>query len=257
MAYRQKDYTYNPKLTSEENTLLDRLYKFKLSHMAEALERQFLDPNSELEDFHTRITELINYEWDQRQTTKFNKLMRKASLKYPNADFDESIYEPDRMLDTETIERLSTCEWLNEGRNLLITGATGAGKSYISNALCIAAIRQFKTVKYIRANTMMSEMDQARIKGTYLDYVNLMARLDMLVIDDFGLMDLDLDKCRDFFEVIDSRDNRKSTVIVSQLPVKSWYDLFADNTYADACLDRMIHKAFRLELNGKNMRNPV
>lgn len=131
-----------------------------------------------------------------------------------------------------------------------------AGKSYISNALCISAIRQFKTVKYIRANTMMSEMDQARIKGTYLDYVNHMASLDMLVIDDFGLMDLDLDKCRDFFEVIDSRDNLKSTVIVSQLPVKSWYDLFADNTYADACLDRIIHKAYRLELNGKNMRNP-
>lgn len=105
---------------------------------------------------------------------------------------------------------------------------------------------------------MMCEMDQSRIKGTYLDYVNHMARLDMLVIDDFGLMDLDLDKCRDFFEVIDSRDNQESTVIVSQLPVKSWYDLFADNTtYADACLDRIIHKAFRLELNGKNMRNPV
>ena len=103
---------------------------------------------------------------------------------------------------------------------------------------------------------MMSEMDQARIKGTYLEYVNHMANLDLLVIDDFGLMDLDLDKCRDFFEVINSRDNRRSTIIVSQLPVKSRYDLFADNTYADACLDRIIYKAFRLELNGKNMRNP-
>lgn len=81
----------------------------------------------------------------------------------------------------------------------------------------------------------MSEMNQARIKGTYLEYVNHMANLDLLVIDDFGLM---------------------ATIIVSQLPVKSWYDLFADNTYADACLDRIIHKAFRLELNGKNMRNP-
>ena len=79
----------------------------------------------------------------------------------------------------------------------------------------------------------------------------------MLVLDDFGLMELDIDKCRDLFEVIDSRDNRKSTVIVSQLPVKSWYELFSDNTYAEACLDRMIHKAFRLELNGKNMRNPI
>ena len=113
MAYRQKDYTYNPKLTTEENVLLDRLFKFKLSHMAEALEQQFLNPNSELEDFHTRITALINYEWDQRQSTKFKKLLRKATLKYPNADFDKSLYEPDRMLDTHTIEKLQTCKWID------------------------------------------------------------------------------------------------------------------------------------------------
>ena len=128
MAYRQKDYTYNPKLTTEENILLDRLFKFKLSHMAEALEQQFLNPNSELDDFHTRITSLINYEWDQRQSTKFNKLLRKASLKYPHADFDESLYEPDRKLDTHTIEKLQTCSWIDEPKNLLITGSAGAGK---------------------------------------------------------------------------------------------------------------------------------
>ena len=207
--------------------------------------------------FFTRFSNIVNFEWELRFNKKFNRFLKKATLRYPQASFDDTIYEPDRQLDTATIEQLATCKWLDEGRNLLITGATGAGKSYLSNALCVAAIRQFKTVKYIRANTMMSEMDQARIKGTYLEYVNHMARLDLLVIDDFGLMDLDLDKCRDFFEVIDSRDSQKSTIIVSQLPVKSWYDLFADNTYADACLDRMVHKAFRLELNGKNMRNPV
>ena len=245
------------KLTAEEMVIADRLKQMKMSGMAEAYEEQLLNPNSDLVSFQDRFSAIINFEWELRFNKKFNRFLKKATLRYPHASFDETIYEPDRMLDTETIELLSTCKWLDEGRNLLITGATGAGKSYISNALCIAAIRQFKTVKYIRANTMMSEMDQSRIKGTYLDYVNHMARLDMLVIDDFGLMDLDLDKCRDFFEVIDSRDNQKSTVIVSQLPVKSWYDLFADNTYADACLDRIIHKAFRLELNGKNMRIPL
>ena len=140
MAYRQKDYTYNPKLTAEENILLDRLFKFKLSHMAEALEQQFLNPNSELEDFHTRITALINYEWDQRQTTKFNKLLRKATLKYPHADFDESLYEPDRMLDTHTIEILQACKWIDEPKNLLITGSAGAGKTHIANALCITSM---------------------------------------------------------------------------------------------------------------------
>ena len=254
MAYRQKDYTYNPKLTSEENTLLDRLYKFKLSHMAEALERQFLDPNSELEDFHTRITELINYEWDQRQTTKFNKLMRKASLKYPNADFDESIYEPDRMLDTHTIELLQSCKWIDEPKNRLITGSAGAGKTHIANALCITALRQLRTVKYIRANTLLFESEKARKHNESYEYVNTLSSYDLLVIDDFGLMELDMDKCRDLFEVIETRDSRKSTMIVSQLPVVKWWDLFKDNTYADACLSRMTSKAYRLECNGRDMR---
>ena len=239
------------------NELCTKLRSMKMSGMAEAYEEQVKNPNSDLTGFYDRFSNIVNHEWELRFNKKFNRYLKKATLRYPQASFDDSIYEPDRMLDTETIELLSTCKWLDDGRNLLITGATGAGKSYISNALCIAAIRQFKTVKYIRANTMMSEMDQARIKGTYLDYVKCMSQLDMLVVDDFGLMDLDIDKCRDFFEVIDSRDNRKSTVVVSQLPVKSWYDLFADNTYADACLDRIVHRAFRLELNGKNMRNPA
>ena len=244
------------KLTAEEMVTIDRLKQMKLSGMAEAYESQILNPNSNLSDFYERFANIVDFEWELRFNKKFNRFLKKATLRYPQASFDDTIYEPDRMLDVDTIQRLATCKWLDEGRNLLITGATGAGKSYISNALCIAAIRLFKTVKYIRANTMMSEMDQARLKGTYLDYINHMSRLDMLVIDDFGLMDLDIDKCRDFFEVIDSRDNIKSTVVVSQLPVKSWYDLFADNTYADACLDRIVHKAYRLELNGKNMRNP-
>lgn len=245
------------KITAEEMVIIDRLKQMKMSGMAEAYEEQLLNPNIDLTSFFTRFSNIVNFEWELRFNKKFNRFLKKATLRYPQASFDDTIYEPDRQLDTATIEQLATCKWLDEGRNLLITGATGAGKSYLSNALCVAAIRQFKTVKYIRANTMMSEMDQARIKGTYLEYVNHMARLDLLVIDDFGLMDLDLDRCRDFFEVIDSRDSQKSTIIVSQLPVKSWYDLFADNTYADACLDRMVHKAFRLELNGKNMRNPV
>ena len=195
----------NKKLTAEEMIVIDHLKQMKMSGMAEAYEEQILNPNSDLNSFNDRFSNIVNFEWELRFNKKFNRYLKKATLRYPQASFDESIYEPERKLDTDTIERLSNCKWLDEGRNLLITGATGAGKSYLSNALCIAAIRQFKTVKYIRANTMMSEMDQARIKGNYLEYINIMARLDLLVIDDFGLMDLDLDKCRDFFEVIDGK----------------------------------------------------
>ena len=254
MAYIQKTYKYNEQLTQEENLLLDKLFKFKTSHMAEELERQFMNPNSELEDFHTRITGLIEYEWNQRQTAKFNRLLKRATLKYTNADFDEAIYEPDRMLDTHTIELLQKCDWIDERKNLLITGGAGAGKTHIANALCICALQKLKTVKYIRANTFLQECEKNRSLNQTYDYMNQMSNYDLLVIDDFGLMELDLDKCRDLLEVIETRDCRKSTMIVSQFPVSSWWDLFKDSTYADACLSRMTSKAYRLECNGRDMR---
>jgi DNA replication protein DnaC len=254
MAYRLKDYKYNDKLTTEENVLLDHLYKLKMSHMAAELERQFLNPNSDLEDFHTRITALINYEWDQRQSAKFNKLLKKASLKYPAADFDKSIYEPDRQLDTHTIERLQDCKWIDDHRNLLITGPSGVGKTYLANAFCITALHQLRTVKYIRANVLIQQCNKIRQTGIILDYINQMSSYDLLVIDDFGLMDLDTEHCSDLFEILEARDSQKATIIASQFPVIKWWDMFKDSTYADACLSRATCKAYRLECNGRDMR---
>lgn len=254
MTYRQKNYTYNEQLSKDENLLLDRLFKLRLSHMAEELERQFMNPNADLEDFHTRISSIINYEWDERQTTKFNRLMKKATLKYPNADFDESIYDPDRLLDTHTIELLQECTWIDEGRNLLITGSSGSGKTHIANAFCIAAMRGLRTVRYIRASTFLMEYERAIELGNGYDYLNTMSSYDLLAVDDFGLMELDIEKCRYLFEVIETRDTHRSTIIISQLPVDKWWDLFADSTYADACLSRLTSKAYRLECNGRDMR---
>lgn len=114
------------------------------------------------------------------------------------------------------------------------------------------------SVKYIRANTLLQESEKARmVSGGSYDYINQMAAYDLLVIDDFGLMELDMDQCRDLFEIIETRDCKKSTMIVSQLPVLKWWDLFKDNTYADACLSRMTSKAYRLECNGRDMRKSI
>lgn len=257
MAYRVKDYPYNDKLSSEENTLLDRLYKLRMSGMAEALEGQFLNPNAELEAFMTRINEIINHEWDQRQTKKVNKLLRDATLKYPNADLDQALYEPERMLDTHTIELLAKGDWIDSHRNLLITGDAGAGKTHVGNALCISAIQKMRSVKYIRATPLINEALKAHDLGSETDYINRMASYDLLAIDDFGLMELTMDKCRLLFEILETRDCRKSTMIISQLPVSKWWEMFKDNTYADACLSRLVHNAHRLEFKGRDMRKPA
>ena len=253
---RKKNDHSNEEFTIEETILIERLRSFKVPAMVEEYKQQLLDPNAELLSFQERFTRIVNAEWLKRYNKKFNDKLKKAKLRFKDANLDESIYDPARKLDTQSIELLSKCEWVEEGKNLLITGMSSSGKTYLSNALCIAALRQLKDVQYIKASVMMRELERARKKETYTEYLEEKLAFDLLVIDDFGLMDLDLDKCRDLFEVIDGRDGRRSTIIVSQFPVKKWYDMFADATYAEACLSRITDKkhAYRLEMNGRSMR---
>lgn len=246
------EFSLNP----EEILLCERLRSLKMSGMADAFEAQLREPNADLSPFLERFSAIVNQEWGLRYNKKFNRFLKQAHLRYPDAVLDKTIYDPARKLDPTAIERLASCHWIEEGKNLLITGMTSSGKTYLSNALCISALRQLKTVRYIRANILMLELEQARLKSSYLDYVTALSKVDLLAIDDFGLMDLDLDKCRDLFEVIDGRDGRKSTILISQFPVKAWFDLFSEHTYADACLARITDKrhSYRLEMNGISMR---
>lgn len=242
-------------LTIEDYEICNKLKNMRFSGMAQALEEVFNDPNSDLLPFRDNIRKIIDAEWDLRYTKKLNRFIKNATLKYPGADFDDTLYDPERQLDHRIIEELAKCEWIDHGKNLLITGQTGSGKSYIGNALCISALRQFKTAKYIKASHLIAEMEKAEALGTYRETIQQMASYALLVIDDFGLMTLDLNKCRNLFEVIDSRDPMKSTMVISQFPIKSWFDLFEEHTYADSCLTRLLSEAYRLEMNGKNMRN--
>ena len=116
MAYLFKNYLYNEKLTKEQNLIMDKLYKLRMSGMAEALENQLMNPNSRLDSFEDRFSEIVNFEWSQRETKKFNRLLKQATLKYPSADFDNSIYDPERQLNTHVIEKLAKCEWIDGKR---------------------------------------------------------------------------------------------------------------------------------------------
>ncbi len=242
-------------LSIEDYELCNKLKSMRFSGMAEELEAVLADPNSELLSFRERITKIIDAEWDLRYNKKLNRFIKKATLKYPGADFDDSIYDPERMLDIRVIEELSKCEWIDHGKNLIITGKTSSGKSYLANALCISALRQFKTVKYIKASQLINELSKAEKLDNYQEVLNQYAAYDLLAVDDFGLMNLDINKCRNLFEVFDSRDPHKSILVISQIPVASWYDMFLEHTYAEACLARLLSEAYRLEMNGRNMRN--
>lgn len=241
-------------LTDKQRETYAHLKQMKLPAMAESYLEQAEDPNADLKPFEDRFGAMVTSEWDSRRSKRISRLMKAATLRYQDASFDDSLNEPDRKLNTEVIGTLCNGHWITEGKNLLITGLTGAGKTYLSNAYCVQAIQHFRTVRYLKASRLMEEMEKARSNQQYMDYIDKTSRLDLLVIDDFGLMQLDLDKCRDLFEIIDSREGRKSTVIVSQYPVKDWFDMFKNDTYADACMSRMTNKAYRIEMNGRNMR---
>jgi len=242
-------------LTIEEYEICNKLKTMRFSGMATELEKVFSDPNADLISFDDKIKRIVDAEWDLRYTKKLNRFVKKATLKYPTADLDDTIYDPSRQLDTHVIETLSKCDWVDQGKNLVITGKTSSGKSYLANALAICALKRFKTTRYYKASGLMNELARAEKNGSYPEELNQLASYDLLVVDDFGLMNLDIDKCRNLFEVFDSRDPYKSILLVSQIPVASWYDMFSDHTYAEASLARILNDSYRLEMNGRNMRN--
>lgn len=243
-------------LTEQEEMTIRQLKSLRLSTMAEAYEQQIMDPNSSIGSFAARISSIVTAECDARRSKKINKIIAKANLKYSNAFIDDSIYDPDRHLNVELIQHLSRDmnQWLDSGTNLLLTGATGTGKTWLCNALMVQAAHKYKSIKSYKTQSLMLEMDRHYQDGTLLQFENEIASYDLLFIDDFGLADNSFVHSRYLFEILDARCPKKTTMIATQIPITNWYSIFKDDTYADACLDRVLNHAYRLPMEGASQR---
>ena len=199
------------------------------------------------------ISHLVQAEWDDRYNRRLQRLISKARFRY-QANMEQVDYIEKRNLDKTQMLRLSTCEWLNKKQNIIITGPTGLGKSYLASALGHQACQQGKKVIYRKSSKLFDEMKIAKADGSYIKEVNKIEKHDLLILDDFGLNHLDNNQRLLLLELLEDRHGKRSTIITSQLPVNEWYEIIGEPTIADAILDRLVHSSHRIELDGPTMR---
>lgn len=199
------------------------------------------------------ITHLVDTEWDDRKNRRLGNLVRQAHFRYA-AYLEDLDFSPDRNISKEQILRLADCGWIVKGKDIIITGATGVGKSYFASVLGHqACVNGFK-VSYFSSRKLFTKLKLSKSDGTYLKEISKLSKKDLLIIDDFGLEKLDIENRLNFLDIVEDRNIRKSTIIVSQIPVNKWHKIIADPTIADAICDRLVHHSHRFQLKGESLR---
>ena len=233
---------------------LTQLRQLKLSGMATALVSQMDQPNTyEGLPFEQRLQLLADSEVQDREQRKQQRLLKAAKFKLA-ANAREIDYQHPRGLKQAVMASLLHCDWINKAQNLLLTGPCGSGKTYIACAMGHTACMKGYSVRYYRLSRLMLELTQAKADGSYSKALQSLAKLDCLIIDDWGLEPLKAAQRNDMMEIMDDRHESSSTIIISQLPTDQWYQSIGDNTLADAILDRLMHNAHRIKLKGESMR---
>jgi DNA replication protein DnaC len=228
----------------------------RLGTMADAWLSQREQPKVHELDFDTRFGLLVDAEHLSRDNKRLARALRAAKLRLPNACIEDIDFAPKRELDRAAIRQLGTCTWIASHANVIITGATGTGKSYLACALAQQACRSGYRVSYRRMPRLIEELALAHADGTYTRLLGRLAKVDVLVLDDWGIAPLRDQERRDMLEIVEDRHGARATIITSQLPVENWHDYVGDPTIADALLDRVVHTAHRIKLKGPTRRKP-
>lgn len=232
---------------------LERLQELGLRGMADAFAEQLAMPASEELDFVERFTLLVEREATLRSSRRMERRLKAARLRH-DAIFEDIDLRLSRKLDRRLVLSLADSQWVARHRNVLITGPTGIGKSFIACALANKACRDGYTVLYHRLPRLLGELALAKVDGTYGSKLAALARARVLVLDDWGLHPLTDAARRDLLELLEDRYGQGSTIVTSQLRVTGWHEAIGDPTLADAILDRLVHNAHRLELDGPSVR---
>jgi DNA replication protein DnaC len=231
----------------------ERLIALRLTGMAKAFDDQLRQPDANALTFEQRLGLMIDREVTERDNRRLVTRLKFASLRQ-TAVIEDIDLRTSRGIERAFLAKLIDGDWINRKHNLLITGPTGTGKSWIACALGHKACRDNRSVLYHRLPRLFEALALARGDGRYARLLKALARVDLLILDDWGLAPLTGEQRRDLLEVIDDRHQRGSTIITSQVPIEHWHEVIADPTIADAVLDRLVHNAHRLALKGDSMR---
>lgn len=234
---------------------VDKMQTMKMAAMAEAFHKQLESGQWADLSFEERIGMLIDTEWTSREQKKLSRRLKTARLRY-QASIEDIDYKAPRGLDRQVVLALSSCGWIQEHHNLIVTGTTGTGKSYLACAFAERACRSGFSVAYYRSSRLLQELNVARGDGSYGRVLSRLAKVSLLVIDDWLINPIKEPERRDLLEVFEDRYERGSTLLTTQLPVKAWHEAIGEPTLADAICDRLIHRAHRIDLTmkGPSMR---
>lgn len=215
-------------------------------------------PASQDLPFDDRLSMIVNAQYNDRQNKKINRLIRCAQLREPAASLAELDFDPVRKLRKANVAKLSDCQWIANGSNLIVTGATGVGKTYVTSAFGREACTKGYSVRCYRVTRLLTDLMIGKGDGSYNKLMKDLVKPDLLILDDFGMKQLDLGLTQDFLEVIEERyHHQRSVAIAAQLPVKEWISVFKDPTIADAVLDRTVRNAYRFDLKGPSRRPTI